>query len=297
MKRSYSVLIILNIAVLLASCTDDKPAADAYGHFESNAVTISSERGGKLLGFVVREGNRIEEGDIVGLVDTTLLALQRVQIHAKLNASRLKLPTIQAQAAVIEEQINTLSNEIARFENLLHRGASTAKQVDDLHSQLRVAKRQIDVQVSNRKALEAEIKAMSTELELIDDQVRRSIIQNPITGTVLHTYVEQHELVVVGKPLYAIASLDTLDVRVYVTGDQLSSLQPGMIVTVSYDVTNGEMESVPGTISHISPQAEFTPKFLQTREERTSMVYAVLLRVGNNGKLTIGMPAEVRFNQ
>jgi HlyD family secretion protein len=281
--------------ILMVGCQNDNDIADAYGHFESNAVSVSAERAGALVQFSVREGAKLEAGQIVGVVDTTLLALQRRQLRAKLDATRSKLPTIQAQSDVVREQIKTLDSEIVRFKNLLDKGAATAKQVDDLESQRRLAERQIDVQVSNMRSIEAEIRAMTTELDMIDDQVRRSIIRNPIAGTVLHSYAEQHEMVAPGKPLYSIASLDTLDVRVYVSGDQLSSLQPGMAVTVSYDINEGGIESVPGIVTHISPQAEFTPKFLQTREERTSMVYAVLLKVGNNGKLNIGMPAEVTF--
>jgi len=295
MKRVITLLIAMGIMALINGCQNDDQAADAFGHFESSAVSVSSERSGTLVEFAVREGDHLREGQIVGLVDTTTLALQRIQLRAKLEAARSKLPVIQAQTAVIDEQIATINNEITRFRNLLERGAATAKQVDDLESQKRVTQRQIDLHASSKRSLEVEILAMTTELKIIDDQVQRSIIRNPISGVVLHTYAERHEMTAPGKPLYSIANLDTLDVRVYVAGDQLSSLQPGMPVTVSYDVADGQMESVPGVVSRISPQAEFTPKFLQTRDERTSMVYAVLLRVGNNGKLNIGMPAEVTF--
>ncbi len=295
MKRAITLLIAMGIMALINGCQNDDQAADAFGHFESSAVSVSSERSGALIEFTVREGDHLREGQIVGRVDTTTLALQRTQLRAKLDVARSKLSVVQAQTAVIDEQIATMNNEIARFRSLLERGAATVKQVDDLESQKRVAQRQLELQASNRRTVEAEIRAMSTELQTIDDQVRRSIIRNPIDGTVLHSYAERHEMVTPNKPLYSIASLDTLDLRVYVTGEQLSSIQPGMQVTVFFDVSGGNLESVPGIISRISPQAEFTPKFLQTRQERTSMVYAVLLRVGNNGKLNIGMPAEVRF--
>ena len=294
-RPDFGITAII-IAALMVSCTSDDNTPDAYGHFESKAVSVSAERAGTLIEYSVSEGAYLEQGQVVGLIDTSMLALQRVQILARLDAAKAKIPTIQAQSAVIDEQIKTLDNEISRFKNLLTRGAATAKQVDDLESQRRVALRQHELQTSNRRSLEAEIRAMATELQTVDDQVRRSVIQNPISGTVLHSYAERHEMASPGKPLYSIASLDTLDLRIYVAGDQLSSLQPGKIVTVYYDIDGGRMESVPGIISTISSQAEFTPKFLKTKEERTSMVYAVILRVGNNGKLNIGMPAEVRFN-
>lgn len=294
--KHYHVTLTAMIAVMsIASCESGGDKADAYGHFESSSISVSAERAGTLVDFSVIEGAVIEEGVMVGMIDTTQLGIQRIQIQARIDAARARIPTIQAQASVIEEQISTLDREIERFNSLLGRGAATQKQVDDLESQRRVAMRQLDLQKSNRRSAEAEIRAMSTELKTIDDQIHRSVIVNPIKGTVLHTYSERHELVAPGKPLYSIANLDTMDVRVYVTGDQLSSIQPGMMVNVYYDVVGGSLETLPGTISRISPQAEFTPKFLQTRQERTSMVYAVTIRVGNNGKLNIGMPAEVTF--
>lgn len=295
MKRYSKWAIVFAVVLISSSCQRNGDLADAYGHFESSSISVSAERAGTLVEYHVSEGARLEAGQVVGLVDTTMLSIQREQIYAKLDAARAKIPTIQSQAAVIEERIATLDREIERFKNLLRRGAATAKQVDDLESQRRVAVRQLELQTSSRRSVEAEVRAMSTELKTVEDQIRRSFIRNPINGIVLHTYAEQYEMAAPGKALYSIANLDSMDVRVYVTGDQLSSINPGMLVQVHYDVMGGELESVPGTISRISPQAEFTPKFLQTRHERTSMVYAVLIRVGNNGKLNIGMPAEVTF--
>jgi HlyD family secretion protein len=296
MIHRYLGTFAMIVATFVAGCANDDDTPDAYGHFETKSVAVSAERSGLLVEYAVNEGALLEKDQIVGLVDTSMLAMQRILLHAKIDAAKAKIPTIVAQSAVIDEQIAALDNEIARFRNLFSRGAATMKQVDDMESQRRVLVRQIELQSSNRRSLEAEIRAISTELQTIDDQVRRSIIRNPIMGTVLQSYAERHEMAALGKPLYTVASLDTLDLRIYVTGDQLSSLQLGMKVNVYYDVAGGKMESVPGYISTISTQAEFTPKFLKTKDERTSMVYAVLLRVGNNGKLNVGMPAEVMFN-
>lgn len=295
MKRSILYTTVVISVLSTFSCQRNGDMADAYGHFESTPISVSAERSGTLVEFRVSEGAKLEQGVVVGLVDTTILGIQRVQINAKLEAARTKIPIIESQSAVIEEQIATLDREIDRFKSLLQRGAATSKQVDDLESQRRIAVRQLELQSNNRRSVEAEVRAMTTEIRSLEDQFRRSVITNPVSGTVLHSYAEQYEIVATGKPLYNIANLDSMDVRVYVTGEQLSSIKPGMAVTVHYDVVGGELESVPGTISRISPQAEFTPKFLQTRQERTSMVYAVVIRVANNGKLNIGMPAEVTF--
>ena len=297
MKMQSLLPILAALSSFLAGCGSSEPAPDAFGHFESNPVSVSSERTGILVAYSIREGDWVDQGQIVGLIDTTMLALQRTQIRSKIDAAKSRSAIIHAQELLIQEQISTLDLELERFGNLLLRGAVTSKQVDDLSALRRLAVRQLQLQGSQKKALDAEIASMLTELQSVDDQVRRSTLRNPISGTVLQSFAERHEMTVAGKALYSIASLDTLDLRVFVAGDQLSSIQPGMQVEVRYDVADRQEESVYGTISRISSKAEFTPKFLQTKNERTSLVYAVVIRVANNGKLNIGMPAEVYFVQ
>jgi len=294
--KSRITLILLIVPFLFISCNRTEPEADAYGHFEVRETVISAERSGTLQNLMIKEGAIVDAGTIVGLIDTTALSIQRGQLIAQLAAVRAKIPQIQSQKLVYDEQIRTASTELTRFKNLVAKGAASQKQVDDIESQLRLINVQKSVLDRNTQSIQAEMNALASQMLTIDDQIQKSIIINPVKGTVLRQYAEQYELAAMGKPIYSIANLDTLDLRVYVTGDQLVKVQPGAKVVVNYDGGSSTIESVDGIISRIADQAEFTPKFLQTREERTSLVYAVVVRVPNNGKLNIGMPAEVRFS-
>jgi len=293
--KSHHILIVLIAPLLIMSCNRTKSEADAYGHFEVRETVISAERSGTILNLTLKEGLIIDAGSIVGTIDTMALTIQRGQLTAQLAAVRAKLPQIQAQKLVYDEQIRTATTELNRFKNLVANGAASQKQVDDIESQLRLIDVQKAVLDRNTQSIQAELNALASQMLTIDDQIQKSIIVNPIRGTVLRQYAQQYELANIGKPIYSIANLDTLDLRVYVTGDQLSQVQPGVMVFVDYDGGSSTIETVNGIVSRIADQAEFTPKFLQTREERTSLVYAVVVRVANNGKLNIGMPAEVRF--
>jgi HlyD family secretion protein len=293
--KSRITLIFLIAPFLFISCNRAEPEADAYGHFEVRETVISAERSGTLQNLTIKEGATIDAGTIVGLIDTTALSIQRGQLIAQLAAVRAKIPQIESQKLVYDEQTRTATTELTRFKNLVANGAASQKQVDDIESQLRLINVQKSVLDRNTQSIQAEMNALASQMLTIDDQIQKSIVINPVKGTVLRQYAEQYELATMGKPIYSIANLDTLDLRVYVTGDQLVNVQPGAKVVVNYDGGSSTIESVDGIISRIADQAEFTPKFLQTREERTSLVYAVVVRVPNNGKLNIGMPAEVRF--
>ena len=290
-------LIPILIVISAIGCGNNKPDSDAFGHFESREVVVSAERAGTLQEFSISEGDLVDVNIQVGLIDTTSLDNQRQQLLAQIEALKAKRSTARAQTAVIEEELKTLDTEVLRFEALVTNEAVPSKQLDDLRSKKRVLTKQVDLQKTQERYIQAEIVAMSTQLLNIDDQIDKSKITNPISGRVLHTHVERFEMTSPGKPLYTIANLDTLDLRIYVTGDQLSSIQLGKDVEVIYDAGNKTTASTSGSITRIASEAEFTPKFLQTREERVSLVYAVIVRVPNNGTLQIGMPAEVRFKE
>lgn len=293
MKTIHAILIIATITTI--SCDNDMSESDAYGHFESRAVVVSAEQQGIVRQFSINEGDQIEAGMLVGWIDTLSLDIQRKHVLAQLETIKAKRTTARAQTAIVDEELKTVDYEIQRFENLVANDAIPVKQLDDLQAKKRVLIRQKDLQKAQEAAIEAEMNALSTQLLSIEDQVRKCKIMNPISGKVLHTHIEQFEMTSPGRPLFTIANLDTLDLRIYVTGDQLSSIRLGMNVQVLYDSGNKNIATTGGIISRIANQAEFTPKFLQTREERVSMVYAVMVQVPNDGALQIGMPAEVRF--
>lgn len=295
--KSYSpVFIPFLAAVLLGACGGDKNAADAYGHFEAREVVISAESNGVLERFDIEEGAPLAQGAVVGWIDTTAVHLRRVQLDAQIAAVRARRPSIQAQVRVLDEQRQTAADELARFRRLLGQGAATAKQVDDMDAQLRLTERQREAQQTQFAGLDAEIRALQAQQATIDDQIKRSVIVNPISGTVLRRYAEAKELAAAGKPLYSIAAVDTLDLRVYVGAADLAKVRLGAAARVTFDGVGG-LQSVYGTVSRVADQAEFTPKVIQTRAERTALVYAVLLRVPNDGRLKIGMPGEVVFDE
>ncbi len=280
----------------LAGCRNDEAVSDAYGNFEATETLISSEATGRLLAFDVEEGQRLEAGAVVGLVDTTQLALQRAQLRASREAVRTKRQGVRAQIAVIEAQKKVALTEKARLEKLLRSEAAPRKQWDDILGQIDVLDRQIQSVRTQTATIEAELAALDAQIDQVEDRLARSRIVNPVAGTVLVTFAEPHEMTAAGKPLYKIADLDAMDLRAYVSGAQLPHLRLGRRVTVLIDENRTENRALEGEVTWIASEAEFTPKLIQTKEERVNLVYAFKVRVPNpDGVLKIGMPGEVRF--
>lgn len=297
-----------------AACSSDGARADAYGNFEADDLIVSAEGSGRILQFIAEEGGQLKAGDTVGTIDASQLSLRREQLEASIRAVVARSPAIAEQLAVFEkqsaavrQQIATLEREKRRVEALIRNDAATPKQLDDLNAQLEAAQRQLDVVAGQQTAtnaslsvqkggLLAEITPLQKQIGQLDDQIAKCRITNPVAGTVLVTYAEAGEVTAVGKPLYKIADLSSLVLRAYVSGKQLSAVKIGQEVKVSVDAGDGSMKELTGKITWISPKAEFTPKVVQTREERVSLVYAVKISVPNtDGMLKIGMPGEVRF--
>lgn len=297
-----------------AACSSDGARADAYGNFEADDLIVSAEGSGRILQFVAEEGGQLKAGDTVGTIDASQLSLRREQLEASIRAVAARSPAIAEQLAVFEkqsaavrQQMATLEREKRRVEALIRNDAATPKQLDDLNAQLEAAQRQLDVVAGQQTAtnaslsvqkggLLAEITPLQKQISQLDDQIAKCRITNPVAGTVLVTYAEAGEVTAMGKPLYKIADLSSLVLRAYVSGNQLSSVKIGQEVKVSVDAGDGSMKELTGKITWISPKAEFTPKVVQTREERVSLVYAVKISVPNaDGMLKIGMPGEVRF--
>lgn len=298
MKKTLISILSL---VLLAACNNEDNQPDAYGNFESPEVTVSSESAGKLLFLDVKEGDEIKKGSMVALVDTTQLYLRKEQLQASINAVTRKVQPVQSQINVLTEKRRNILREKNRVENLLQDSAATQKQYDDISGQLEVVDKEISatrdrLETANRGIL-SEIKPLEIQIAQINDQLDKSRIENPIEGTVLQKFAEGGEVTGFGRPLYRIASLKKLNLRAYISGNQLAQIKIGQNVFVQVDDGNGGIESYTGTISWISSKAEFTPKVIQTREERVSLVYAIKVSVENDGLLKIGMPGEVTFNK
>jgi len=274
---------------------------------------VSSELNGRLILFKVEEGDSIPKGSIIGKIDAENLSLQKQQVEASINAlhdktadARPQVKLLQDQLSVQQSQLANLLHERTRIENLLKQDAATGKQLDDINAQIDVVKKQmsvtqqqIDVQKNNiatqNRSVLSEGKPLQKRVEQLQDQLDRSNIVNPVSGTVITKYAEAGEVTSAGKALYKIADLSYITLRAYVTGVQLPQIKLGQEVKVMIDNGPRKYKEYPGTITWISDKAEFTPKTIQTKEERANLVYAIKIKLKNDGYLKIGMYGEVKF--
>lgn len=295
-KNHYHILGLGIIVFSMFSCGNGNGKADGYGNFEATEITISAENNGKLVQFDVDEGDVLEKGQFIGHIDTIPLALKREQLEVSKAVISSKSKGVLSQIAVLNSKLKTANINKTRIENLIRDNAGTQKQLDDVNGEIDVIKNQIrSVEIQNAPVIN-ELKSIDVQIKQIDDQIQKSKIINPINGTVLTKYAEQNEITAFGKPLYKIADLNTMQLRVYISETQLGKIKIGQEVTVKID-DGDSMKSYPGTVSWIASDAEFTPKIIQTKEERVALVYAVKIDVKNDGSLKIGMPAEMWISE
>jgi HlyD family secretion protein len=293
MKKT--LLIVLPVYLLIASCSADKDNPDAYGTFEATEVTVSSQTNGKILFLKVEEGQVLDSNVLVGIVDTLDLDLKKSQTREQQLATSSRRDDLAAQIGVLEQNKTNVLVDQARFERMLKDGAATQKQMDDIHASLNLIDKQIASVKSQYASLDAQVSTFNKQIAQIDKSIDDAHIINPIKGTVLTKYAEPNEVTTFGKPVYKIADLTSLDLRVYVSGAQLPYIRIGQKVEVQFDKDEKTNSSVEGIVTWISQTAEFTPKTIQTKEERVNLVYAAKVRVKNDGTLKIGMPGEIRF--
>ncbi|MCX6161355.1 MAG: HlyD family efflux transporter periplasmic adaptor subunit [Ignavibacteriae bacterium] len=289
------IIPLLAISVFIASCTKKDNRSDAYGNFEAVETIVSAEASGKILQFNVEEGQKLEQDAIVGCIDTVQLHLKKLQIAEQKKTVGTKFKSISTQVAVLEEQKRVNLREKARIERLIKDDAATGKQLDDINGVIDVINRQIASVKSQDETTRQEMKGYDAQADQIIDQISKSNIVNPVSGTVVLKLAETSEVVTFGKPLYKIADLSEMELRVYISGAQLPEIKLGQKVKVLIDNGANDFRSLEGVISWISDKAEFTPKIIQTKEERVNLVYAVKVKVKNDGSLKIGMPGEIIF--
>jgi len=310
--RLFSYLTILS-ATLLAACSNNDKKYDASGNFEADEVIVSAEQNGKLLSFNVTEGDTINKGTLVGSIDVSNVQLQKAQVQANIQSLQGKTADVQPQVELIKKQLAVQESQLAqqqrektRTENLVKADAATQKQLDDINAgidqlqkQISATRQQIQVTENNvatqNRSVFSEKGPLEKSVAQIQDLINKGQIINPLGGTVLTKYAMQGEMTNAGKALYKIANLDTLTLRAYVTGDQLSQIKLGQQVTVLVDSGAKGYRDYPGTLYWISGESEFTPKTIQTKDERANLVYAVKIRVKNDGYIKIGMYGEVKF--
>ena len=292
--KKISLLILATIGLI--SCTKNNDRADGYGNFEATEVTISSEATGKIEYLKVEEGTILEPNSKVGLIDTLQLYLSKQQLIASKNTVSSKSVNVLSQKNVLAEQLKTAQLEKNRIQNMFAENAATKRQVDEINGKVKVIEEQIKSVGTQNAPIINDLKSIDVQIEKIKDQIQKSNITNPIKGTVLTKYAEAGEITAFGKPLYKIADISEMTLRVFVSETQLHQLKIGQEVTIKIDGLK-EMKPYKGTISWIASQAEFTPKIIQTKEERVNLVYAVKVKVKNDGSLKIGMPAEMWVKQ
>lgn len=296
MKRKQVAILLFAFTLGLSACNPNGNTSDAYGNFEATETIISTSANGKILEFNLEEGQQLEVNQKIGYIDTVQLYLKKNQLRASRKSIASKTGNIVAQIDVLKKQKESALREKERFTKLVAQKAATQKQLDDINAQLDVIEAQIKSIQTQNATVVSEIESIDSQIAQLDDQIQKSIIVNYTKGTVLAKYAEQFEMTAFGKPLYKIANLDTMTLRVYVSGQQLPAIKISQEVKVLIDNGKQSLDTLSGTVSWVAENAEFTPKTIQTREERVNLVYAVKVRVKNNGYLKIGMPGEIKLN-
>lgn len=298
--KTIKNIVYASIILLLTACGKGNGDYDASGVFETTEVIVSAEANGKIMQLNFIEGQQVEQGKPLGYIDTVQLYLKKMQLLTNTSAVKSGRVDIPRQIAAIKQQIATQKNEQKRFENLVKANAANQKQLDDINAQILVLERQLTAQTelleNSNKNISEQSSGLEVQVAQINDQIQKSIISSPINGTILSKYAEQGELATQGRALFKVADIEHMFLRAYITASQLTQVKIGQAVKVYADFGEKEMKEYSGTITWISDKSEFTPKTIQTRDERANLVYAVKVAVKNDGYLKYGMYGELKLN-
>jgi HlyD family secretion protein len=297
--NKLSLLLSGLILMVFSACQQQETLSDAYGNFDAHAEAIvSAQSMGQLLWFNIEQGDHLKVGKVVGQIDTTDLHLKKQVLSKQKEAIAAQLISLNANVKVQQEQLDISLKNQKRIQNLFSHQAATQKQLDDVNGMVSLNRMQIQATQSRKKSIKAQMKSVDAQIAAVNESIHKCSIKNIVQGTVLVKYAEKGELMTPGKPLYKIAGLETLELNAYVSGSDLNRIKTGQQVEVYYDRSKEENYKTKGTIIWISPQAEFTPKTIQTKEERVNLVYAVKVKVDNpSGTIKIGMPGEFRIKK
>lgn len=295
MKKN--IILFAFSVFLLSSCGKQNGLADGYGNFDAHAeVIVSAQNMGTLEQFNVDEGDYLKAGQLVAQVDTTALYLKKKVLFRQSESVATQLKNINATISLQEQQLKVNQVEQQRVQNLFAKHAATQRQLDNINGLVEVNKKQIAVTQTQKENVYSQIQSIQAQVAQVNESIEECLIKNPVSGTVLVKYGEQGELATPGEALYKIANLKTLELNAYISGSELSKIKIGESVDVYYDKSQTENYKVKGTVIWISSEAEFTPKTIQTKQERVNLVYAVKIKVSNeNGAIKIGMPGEFRI--
>lgn len=292
-------LSIISAMTLLTACSGSDSKYDASGVFEVTEVMVSARVAGEIMDLDIDEGTEVTAGEPVGYIDTVQLYLQRLQLEANVKAAESRICDVEKQTAAIRQQIDTQKKEQTRFENLVNANAGNRKQLDDITAAINLLEKQLDAQtetlINGNANAKAQAEALKAQIALTDDMISKSTIASPVDGTVMAKYVEKGELAVQGRTLFKVANINDMYLKAYITSGQITGLKIGQEVKVFADSGDSDRKEYRGVISWISDKAEFTPKTIQTRDERANLVYAVKIKVQNDGYIKRGMYGEVSF--
>ena len=295
------IYVLAGVALMMVACGGNEKAYDATGTFEATETTVYAEQSGALLTFSVNEGDHIEAGKEVGLIDTTQTWLKIQQLDATKEVYQSQKPDMERQIAATRQQLSKAQQDEQRYRELVADGAAPSKMLDDASSQVKVLQKQLDAQISSlstsTRSLDKQTVAANVQIEQLRDMLRKCHIMTPTKGTVLEKYVERGEFVAIGKPLFKIADTEQMFMRAYVTSAQLQDIRIGQHGKVFADYGNGQKKAYDGTVSWISSRSEFTPKTILTDDERADLVYAVKVAIKNDGYVKIGMYGEVVLSE
>ena len=290
--RTYFIVPVLFLFLIQTSCKTSDSDYDASGTFETTEIIVSAESMGKIMEFNITEGQEVKENQVVGYIDSTQIYLKKLQLLASQQSLLSRRPDLKKQIAALEQQLATARHEKNRIENLVKAEAGTTKQLDDLTAQVAVLEKQL---AASRSTLESTLQGVSHEnqaidiqLQQLDDQLSKCRISSPVNGTVLVKYAEKAELAVAGKALFKVGDTKNMIFRAYITAGQLTQIKAGQKVKIYADYGEDEAKPYDGVITWISSKSEFSPKTIQTRDERANLVYAVKVHVQNDGYLKIG---------
>ena len=295
-KIAANVLLMV-VSLMVSSCSNNNKLSDAYGNFEAVQVTVSAESAGRIHYLNVEEGSQPDSGAVVALVDTADLYLKKLQLQSQKKAIAVRKSSIESQVAVQQQQKQNLMVEKSRVSRLIADKAATAKQLDDINGAIDLVDKQMENINTQNAGIVEEMEIVDRQIAQVNESIRKCYIRNPVKGTVLNKFAEAGEVAAPGRALYKIADLSVMELKVYISGSQLPAVKQGQQVEVLIDKDQKTNRKLTGVVSWISPKAEFTPKIIQTKEERVNLVYGVKIRVPNDGSLKIAMPAEVNFTR
>lgn len=291
--------MIISSMVILVSCNEKKDNYDASGTFEAVETIISAEATGVIRELNIEEGQVLKPGEAIGYIDSTQLNLMKKQFQSQSKAVLSKMPDVPSQLAALQEELKQAEHEQQRISNMVKADVATTKQLDDANAQVAIIRKEINAKQTSlgitSSSITKETAPLNVQVEQVEDQLQKTKIINEVNGTVLTKYAEVNEMTVPGKPLYKIADLSTIILRAYITGDQLAKIKLDQNIKIMVDDGKGKYREYTGTITWISNKAEFTPKTIQTKDERADLVYAIKITVKNDGYLKIGMYGEIKF--